>query len=340
MSTWWSMAPRADLGMRSSDLPGRPFAVTNKGWYFLYRFLTAAGARSLHVMAQPEAFIPTRLAVHWGQCIGNASTGDWLLVGRFNGQSVVASGIVHASQATSLGDECELTDLASTPAYLWLLDIGQELSSTVSGYLMTGKPKKGNPMSVPLTKGAKLDVSSAVKDANGGLGKVRIALGWDARKGAGEEFDLDASVVACTDAGIAVPGGFAYFGQLSALGGAMVHQGDELTGATAGDDEQIIVDLAALPADAVDLRVYVTIFEAGKRGGQTFGQVDNAFVRLIDEATGTELCRFDLTEDTPAGTNVLQFAKLYLHNGNWQFKALAEGFTHEIDGVVAEHKIS
>lgn len=340
MSTWWSMVPRADLGMRPTDLPGRPFAVTNKGWYFLYRFLTAAGARSLRIMTEQEAFVPTRLAVHWGQCIGNASTGDWLLVGRFDGQSVIADGIVHASQATQLGDQFELSDLATTPAYMWLLGIGQELASTVSGYLISGKPRKGNPMSVVLEKGDKLDVGAAVADAAGTPGKIRIALGWDARKGEGEEFDLDASLVACDDAGNAVTGGFCYFSQLSILGGAIVHQGDELTGATAGDDEQIVVDLAAIPAEVTQMIVYVTIFKAKTRGNQTFNQVDNAFVRIIDDVTGVELCRYDLTEDAKKGANTLQFAKLYRHNGGWPFKVLAEAFVDEIDGVVTTHKIS
>lgn len=195
-------------------------------------------------------------------------------------------------------------------------------------------------MTVSLTKGAKVDIEKAAADAGNtaGLDKVSVCFGWDTSRG-GSEFDLDGSVVACDDAGNAVPGGFAYFNSPSILGGAIEHQGDNLTGAGDGDDEVIKVTLSALPAEVSDIRAYVTIFEAGQRGNQTFSVVDNAFVRLVDDATGQELARFDLSEDTAPGTNTLAFAKIYKHNGTWQFKVLAEESAGEIAGIVAAHKI-
>ncbi len=340
MSTWWSMPARVDLGMRAQDMPGLPFAVTNKGWYALFKFLQLTNARNVALLAEREPYIPQRLAVHWGQCISNAGGGDWFLVGSYNGTAVVPAGIVHSSKVSEIEDRFELTPLTGTLTYMWLLSIGQELSTTASGYLISGKPKKGSPMSVTLTKGAKLDITKAAADAGNstGLSKISFRYGWDVRRGDGAEFDLDGSVVACDDAGNAVPGGFVFYGTpgLSAFGGAIKHQGDELTGATAGDDEIIDADLSALPAEVTDIRSYVTIYEAGIRGGQTFSLVENAFVR---ETTGVELCRFDLSEDTAPGTNTICFAKLYKHNGDWQFKVLAEESSHEIEGVVAAHKV-
>jgi tellurium resistance protein TerD len=341
MATWWTLPTREDLGMRAQDLPGRPFAITNKGWYVLFRFLGLTGARNVALIAEREPYVPQRLAVHWGQAITNAGSGDWFLVGAFNGSAIVPAGIVHSSRIGDVEDRYELTPLAGTPMYHWLQAIGQELSTTASGYLVSGKPRKGSPMSVSLTKGAKIDVTKAAADAGNatGLDKISFRFGWDVRKGDGSEFDLDGSVVACDDSGNAVSGGFVFFNNLSAFSGAVVHQGDELTGATAGDDEIINVSLSQLPAEVTDIRAYVTIFEAKTRGNQTFSVVDNAFCRLVDEATGTELARFDLSEDTAPATNTICFAKLYLHNGAWQFKVLAEESGAEIDGIVGAHKI-
>lgn len=337
MSTWWSIVARTDLGLKPGDLGDRSFAITNRGWYMLRDFLKAVNAQELDVLAQPEAFISSRLCVHWGHCLDDLSSGRWWLIGRWNGQSVVPAGLVRTTDLGTLGLRDEITNIEGTPTYMWLLTMGQELSTAPSGYLMTGKPRKGNPMSVTLSKGDKFNLG---KPEDGGLTKVRIALGWDARQGEGDAYDLDASLVSLTDSGVSHnEDGFVYFNHPNGYGGAIAHQGDELTGATAGDDETIIVNLAALPAEVVDLRVYVTIFEAHKRKGQTFSQVDNAFVRIVDESTGVEVCRFDLTEDTASGVNALEFGKLYKHDGSWHFKAIGEGHTDEIDGIVTRYKI-
>lgn len=331
--------------MRVQDLIGEPFAITNKGWYVLYNFLRLTGARNVDMLPQREPYVPQRTIVQWGQIIANAGAGDWYLVGRYNGIAVVPNGVVHASRVGEVEDQLELTPLVGTLTYAWLLSVGQDLAAASSGYLISGKPRKGpNHMSesIQLTKGAKVDVAKAAADAGNttGLSKVSFRCGWDVRQGTGAAYDLDAGVVACDDAGNAVSReGFVYFNNLQAFSGAIKHHGDELTGAAQGDDEIIDVDLSALPENVVDLRLYVAIFEAKLRGNQTFSVVQNAFVRLVDEATGAELVRFDLSEDTAPSTNTIEFAKLYKHNGAWQFKALATEFDTEVQGIIDTHKV-
>src|SRR6185295_17671735 len=143
---------------------------------------------------------------------------------------------------------------------------------------------------INLSKGANVDIT---KEAGGTLTVARIGLGWDARKGDGDPFDLDASVVGCDENGLSAGADwFVFYNRLRSPGDAIVHQGDERTGDTEGDDEQIVVDLTKLPANIFELAVAVTIHEAAQRG-QNFGQVSNAYVRVSDETTGTELTRYD-----------------------------------------------
>lgn len=342
MSTWWSLAPRADLGLHGSLQPAtRPFAITNRGWYVLHRFLVQAGAPSTHLMVGPhDSFVPTRIIVHWGQTVEKLAYGDWYMVSRFDGRAVSAVGIIHTSQLDTVSDDLELTPLFGTPTYNWLLSIGQELLTAPSAYVITGKPRKGNPMSLNLTKGEKVDLADAVTKAGGsGLTKMRFAAGWDTRApGAGDEFDLDLVAIACgADNKVVSNDWYVYFNQLQAPAGALVHSGDNLTGAGEGDDESITVDLANMPADVASVMFYITIYEAGKRGNLNFGLVNNAFIRAIDEGTGTEILRFDLSEDGGAVPTLL-FAKVYRDpSGNWAFKALVEKRTDEIPGLFASH---
>jgi tellurium resistance protein TerD len=337
VSTWWSMARRADIGLHAADLPGRSLALTNRAWYFLYRFLRMTGARNVALMAEPAPYITTNLANHWGACITAAGLGDWLQVGRWDGHAVVPTGIVHISQAGPLEDTCELTPLHGTPMNDWLLSIGQELATTPSGLHISGRPRKDHAMSVNLVKGGKVDLT---KQAGGTLDKIRIGLGWDARKTDGPDYDLDASVVVLDNTEQCIgTDWFVYYNNLTSPAAAIVHQGDELTGGKEGDDEQIVIDLTKLPSNATDLRIVVTIYEARARGGQSFALVKNAFVRVIDESTGTELSRYDLSEDTEPGVNALVFGKVYRHDGGWNFRALGDGFTDELDGLVRAYKI-
>lgn len=191
-------------------------------------------------------------------------------------------------------------------------------------------------MTVNLTKGGNVDLT---KEAGGVLNSIRIGLGWEARKTGGDDFDLDASIVGLGDNGLSAGADwFVFYNHLASPDGAITHQGDERTGETAGDDEQIVIDFTKLPADVHELVVAVTIHKAVERG-QNFGLVDNAYVRVVDEATKTELARYDLSEDS-SGNNTLVFGKAYRRDGAWKFKALGDsGFSNELQGIIDAYKV-
>lgn len=336
MSTRWTPATRADLGLTTGDLSARPLLITNRGWYLLHQFVSTAGGRSTDLMAGRGTYIPTVLINHWGAVIMAADPSEWLQIGQWNGISVVAAGIIRTSEADRYRDTHELSKLADTQLYPWLSDIGMTLATTPTGVVITGKPK-GNPMAINLLKGGKVDLT---KEAGGTLTKVRVGLGWDVRRTDGPAYDLDASVIGLNSSGACPdPSWFVFYNNLAAPGDVVVHQGDNLTGGGDGDDEQVLIDLARVPADIAELVVAVTIHEAKARGGQNFGLVENAFVRVIDESSGTELARFDLTEDTGQGVNSLVFGKLYRHGASWNFRAIGDGFTNELQGLVTAYKI-
>jgi tellurium resistance protein TerD len=333
MSTWWTPAHRADLGLRAGDLPGSTFNLTNRGWYTFFKLMRSFQARSLEQSAKENEYIPSSLAQHWGALLTGRRLDEWLQIGRFDGRSVVFNGIVHHSEADQYTDTCELTPLTSTPLAGWLYGIGQQLAVAPSGLVISGKPRKENPMTLNLTeKGAKVDLT---KEAGGTLNGVLIGLGWDVRQTDGPAYDLDASIVVTDASGKSVgQDWFIYFNQLKSPNGAIEHHGDNLTGVGDGDDEQISVNLTQLPDNAEKLVIAVTIFEARKRGGQAFTQVNNAFVRIVNAADGVELARYDLSEDADTGVNCLIFAELYKHGGSWKFKTVGDGFKDEIDGLV------
>jgi tellurium resistance protein TerD len=336
MSTWWTPATRADLGLRVGDLSGNSLTVTNRGWRVLHQILTTVGARQADRLVEPDTYVPGTLAGHWGGHLLTADGADWLQIGRWDGRAVTSAGIVHRANAARYADLYELTPLQDTPIAPWLNAIGQHLITTPTGLHLTGRPHKENKMTVNLSKGGKVDLT---KEAGGTLTKVRVGLGWDARKTAGAAYDLDASAVGLGENGLCVTTDwFVYYNNPASPGDAIVHQGDNLTGTGTGDDEQILVDLAKLPDAVADVRFVVTIHEAKQRG-QSFGSVENAFIRVVDETTGTELARYDLSEDTEPGVNALVFAKLYRHNGAWNFRAIGDGFTDELQGLVNAYKI-
>lgn len=175
-------------------------------------------------------------------------------------------------------------------------------------------------MAISLTKGQKVDLTKT----NPGLTKLVIGLGWDTNKyDGGHAFDLDASAfLVGVNGKVASESNFVFFNNLSA--GGVTHTGDNLTGAGDGDDEQIKVDLTAIPADVDKVAFTVTIFDADTRQ-QNFGQVSNAFIRVVDEATGTELIRYDLGEDFSTETAIV-VAEIYRNNGEWKFNAIGAGF--------------
>ena len=178
-------------------------------------------------------------------------------------------------------------------------------------------------MAVSLKKGQKVDLTKT----NPGLNEILIGLGWDTNKyDGGKDFDLDSSVFLLGANGkVASDDDFVFYGNLKHKSGAVEHLGDNLTGAGEGDDEQIKIDLSKVPADIEKIDFTVTIYEADERK-QNFGQVENAFIRVVNVATGEELIRYDLGEDFSIETAVV-IGELYRNKGEWKFNAIGSGFS-------------
>ncbi|MBQ4485547.1 MAG: TerD family protein [Oscillospiraceae bacterium] len=177
-------------------------------------------------------------------------------------------------------------------------------------------------MAISLQKGQKIDLTKG----NPSLTKIMVGLGWDVNQyDGGADFDLDAAAF-LLDANGKVPsdGEFIFYGQLEHSSKSVIHQGDNLTGEGEGDDEQIFVDLSLVPDNIDKIAFTVTIYDADVRR-QNFGQVQNAFIRIVDESTNQELIRFDLGEDFSIETAVV-VGELYRHQGNWKFNAVGSGY--------------
>ena len=182
-------------------------------------------------------------------------------------------------------------------------------------------------MAISLAKGQKISLEKVAADAGiqGGLSKILIGLGWDVKRfTGGADFDLDASCFLCDANGkVTKDTNFIFYNNKVAPG--VEHQGDNRTGAGDGDDEVIKVDLSAVEADVSKIAVTVTIDKADERK-QNFGMVENSYIRIVDEATGTELIRYDLGEDYSIETAVV-VAEIYCNNGEWKFNAIGSGFS-------------
>ncbi|AXB79493.1 chemical-damaging agent resistance protein C [Novosphingobium barchaimii LL02] len=176
-------------------------------------------------------------------------------------------------------------------------------------------------MAVSLSKGGNVSLS---KEAPG-LKGVRVGLGWDTRVTDGTDFDLDASVFLLNDAGkVRSDADFVFYNNKNGANGSVVHQGDNLTGQGDGDDEVVAVTLDQVPAEILRLSFAVTIHDADARR-QNFGMISNAFIRVLNADGGTEIARYDLSEDASTETAMI-FGDLYRHNGEWKFKAIGQGF--------------
>ena len=186
-------------------------------------------------------------------------------------------------------------------------------------------------MIISLQKGQKIDLTKG----NPGLSKIVVGLGWDTNKySGGADFDLDASAFLLDQNGKA--GGiadFIFYNNLVGGDGSIQHTGDNLTGDGEGDDEQIKIDLAAVPAHVDKVAITVTIHDAIARG-QNFGQVSNAFVRVVNETDGKEVIRYDLGEDFSVET-ALVVCELYRHQGEWRFNAVGNGFSGGLSALCA-----
>ena len=182
-------------------------------------------------------------------------------------------------------------------------------------------------MSVSLQKGQKVSLSKE----NAGLSQVIAGLGWDeverARKGLfapkPQPIDCDASALLLRNGKLVDKADIIYFGNLRHKSGTVQHMGDNLTGAGDGDDEQIVIDLANLPAEYDRIVLVVNIYQAVQRQ-QHFGLIENAFIRIVDAKTNQEMCKYNLTEDY-SGMTAMIFGEIYRHNGEWKFNAIGQG---------------
>ena len=176
-------------------------------------------------------------------------------------------------------------------------------------------------MAVSLSKGGNVSLSQEAP----GLRGVRVGLGWDTRVTDGSAFDLDASVFLLNEGGrVRSDADFIFYNNLRSSDGSVEHTGDNRTGEGDGDDEALKVELGKVPADVQKIAVSVTIHE-GEARRQSFGMVSNAFIRVVNDVTGREIARYDLSEDASTETAMI-FGEVYRHNGEWKFRAVGQGF--------------
>ena len=192
-------------------------------------------------------------------------------------------------------------------------------------------------MGVSLTKGGNVSLTKTAGPA--GLTAVTIGLGWDARTTTGTDFDLDASAIMCgADGKVLSDKHFVFFNNLTSADGSVQHAGDNLTGAGDGDDEQIRVNVAAVPAEVDKIVFPVSIYDADSRS-QSFGQVRNAFIRVENDADKSEMARYDLSEDASTETAMV-FGELYRSNGEWKFRAVGQGYATGLRGIAQDFGVN
>ena len=191
-------------------------------------------------------------------------------------------------------------------------------------------------MAIQLSKGQRIDLTKG----NPALKNIVVGLGWDVKTfDGGTDFDLDASAFLLNAQGKARQDtDFIFYNNLKSPDGSVEHTGDNRTGDGDGDDEQIKVHLDKVPKDVDRIAITVTIHDAEARH-QNFGQVSNAFVRLVDEDLGTEILRYDLGEDFSIETAVV-FCELYKHGAEWKFNAVGSGYQGGLAALVNAYGLS
>ncbi|MDT4911680.1 MAG: tellurium resistance protein TerD [Pseudonocardiales bacterium] len=190
-------------------------------------------------------------------------------------------------------------------------------------------------MSVSLSKGGNVSLSKEVP----GLQAVIVGLGWDVRTTTGADFDLDASALMVgTDGKILSDSHFIFFNNLTSPDGSVEHTGDNLTGEGEGDDEQIKVNLVAVPQEVDKIVVTVSIYDADNRQ-QSFGQVRNAFIRVVNQADNNEITRYDLSEDASTETAMV-FGEVYRNGAEWKFRAVGQGYSTGLSGIARDYGVN
>ncbi len=190
-------------------------------------------------------------------------------------------------------------------------------------------------MGVSLVKGGNV---SLTKEAPG-LTNVIVGLGWDVRSTTGTDFDLDASaIIVGADGKVLSDKHFIFFNNLVSPDGTVEHTGDNLTGEGEGDDEQVKINLAGMAAEADKIVFTVSIYDADSRS-QSFGQVRNAFIRVVNAADSKELARYDLSEDASTETAMV-FGEVYRNGADWKFRAVGQGYAAGLAGIARDFGVN
>ena len=190
-------------------------------------------------------------------------------------------------------------------------------------------------MAISLTKGGNVNLSKEAPN----LTNMAVGLGWNPRATDGQAFDLDAVAFLVNESGkVRTDADFIFFNNLKSSDGAVEHTGDNRTGEGDGDDEVIKVDLTKVPAD-VSKVVFCAVIYEGQARNQNFGQVANAYIRIVNTQGGAEVARYDLSEDSSTETAMI-FGELYKNNGEWKFRAVGQGFAGGLGPLAASYGVA
>jgi len=190
-------------------------------------------------------------------------------------------------------------------------------------------------MAISLTKGGNVNLSKEAPS----LTQMAVGLGWNPRATDGQAFDLDAVAFLVNEAGkVRADQDFIFFNNLKSSDGSVEHTGDNRTGEGEGDDELIKVDLTKVPTD-VNKVVFTAVIYEGQARNQNFGQVSNAYIRIVNSQGGSEVARYDLSEDSSTETAMI-FGELYRHNGEWKFRAVGQGFAGGLGPLAASYGVA
>ena len=190
-------------------------------------------------------------------------------------------------------------------------------------------------MAISLTKGGNVNLSKEAPN----LTNIAVGLGWNPRTTDGQAFDLDAVAFLVNESGkVRSDADFIFFNNLKSSDGSVEHTGDNRTGEGDGDDEVIKVDLTKVPAD-VSKVVFCAVIYDGQARNQNFGQVANAYIRIVNTQSGAEVARYDLSEDSSTETAMI-FGELYKNNGEWKFRAVGQGFAGGLGPLAASYGVA
>ena len=190
-------------------------------------------------------------------------------------------------------------------------------------------------MAISLTKGGNVNLSKEAPN----LTNIAVGLGCNPRATDGQAFDLDAIAFLVNESGkVRADTDFIFFNNLKSSDGSVEHTGDNRTGEGDGDDEVIKVDLSKVPAD-VSKVVFCAVIYDGQARNQNFGQVANAYIRIVNTQGGAEVARYDLSEDSSTETAMI-FGELYKNNGEWKFRAVGQGFAGGLGPLAASYGVA